>query len=207
MTRQPTPPREPDGRCQAPSVVLFHHVLGLTPGVRAFATRLRARGHTVITPDLFSGRRFSTIDAGVEHAMDVGFDTIGRRAQAALGGFDGPIVVVGMSMGVMAAKSVIEQGSDVSAAVFLHSAFPSEFLGPTWPATLPVQIHIGDGDPFAEEDLPAAIDLVAAIGAELVIHETDGHLAADASTPDYDEAVTRRTVDEIDRFIRTERNR
>jgi dienelactone hydrolase len=39
-------------------VVLFHHALGLTPGVVAFADALRATGHTVHTPDLFGGRTF-----------------------------------------------------------------------------------------------------------------------------------------------------
>jgi dienelactone hydrolase len=33
-------------------VILFHHVQGLTDGVRAFAGQLRAGGHTVHTPDL-----------------------------------------------------------------------------------------------------------------------------------------------------------
>jgi dienelactone hydrolase len=36
-------------------VVVFHHVLELTDGVRAFADALRARGHSVPTPDLFDG--------------------------------------------------------------------------------------------------------------------------------------------------------
>lgn len=35
------------------TVVLFHHVQGLTPGVLAFAERLREGGHRVVTPDLF----------------------------------------------------------------------------------------------------------------------------------------------------------
>ena len=34
-------------------VVLFHHALGLTPGIVAFAGELRRDGHTVHTPDLF----------------------------------------------------------------------------------------------------------------------------------------------------------
>ena len=41
-------------------VVLFHHLQGLTEGVRAFAGELRAGGHTVHTPDLFDGQRPQT---------------------------------------------------------------------------------------------------------------------------------------------------
>jgi dienelactone hydrolase len=54
-------------------VVLFHHAQGLTPGVVAFADELRRAGHTVHTPDLFEGRTFGSIEAGmgfVEEAKD-----------------------------------------------------------------------------------------------------------------------------------------
>lgn len=43
-------------------VLFFHHTQGLTPGLVAFADRLRAAGHTVHTPDLFGGRTFATIE-------------------------------------------------------------------------------------------------------------------------------------------------
>ena len=51
-------------------VVLFHHVQGLTDGVRAFADALRAGGHTVHTPDLFDGARPASVDDGVAQEMD-----------------------------------------------------------------------------------------------------------------------------------------
>ena len=47
-------------------VLLYHHVQGLTEGVRAFGDRLRQAGHTVHTPDLFDGRSFETLEDGVE---------------------------------------------------------------------------------------------------------------------------------------------
>ena len=37
-------------------VVLYHHVQGLTDGVRSFGDELRRSGHTVHTPDMFEGR-------------------------------------------------------------------------------------------------------------------------------------------------------
>ena len=43
-------------------VVLYHHIQGLTDGVRSFADQLRLAGHTVHTPDLFDGRTFATMD-------------------------------------------------------------------------------------------------------------------------------------------------
>ena len=47
------------------TIVLYHHVLGLTPGVRALADALATAGRTVLTPDLFDGRTFASIDAGM----------------------------------------------------------------------------------------------------------------------------------------------
>lgn len=48
-------------------LLLFHHVQGLTTGVRAFADRIRAGGHSVTTPDLFGGRTFASIEEGMEY--------------------------------------------------------------------------------------------------------------------------------------------
>ena len=61
-------------------VVLFHHALGLTPGIVAFADELRRAGHTVHTPDLFQGRTFGSIDEGMAYANEIGFpdDIIAR---------------------------------------------------------------------------------------------------------------------------------
>ncbi len=67
-------------------VVLFHHAQGLTPGVAAFADELRRAGHTVHTPDLFEGRTFETVDEGVAHAREVGFDEIMERGVRAAEG-------------------------------------------------------------------------------------------------------------------------
>lgn len=46
-------------------VLLFHHAQGQTTGFHAFADELRRAGHTVHTPDLFDGRTFDSIDAGM----------------------------------------------------------------------------------------------------------------------------------------------
>ena len=53
-------------------VVLYHHVQGLTDGVRSFADELRQAGHTVHTPDLFDGRTFDSIDEGMAFARETG---------------------------------------------------------------------------------------------------------------------------------------
>jgi dienelactone hydrolase len=60
-------------------LLLFHHALGLTPGVLAFADRLRAAGHTVRAPDLFDGEVFTSLVEGVRHAEHIGFDQFVER--------------------------------------------------------------------------------------------------------------------------------
>ena len=49
-------------------ILLYHHVQGLTDGVKSFADDLRRGGHTVHTPDLFDGRTFATLDEGFAFA-------------------------------------------------------------------------------------------------------------------------------------------
>ena len=64
-------------------ILLFHHALGRTAGVLAFADELRAAGHVVHAPDLFDGKTFSELTDGVGYAGQVGFDVIMQRGAAA----------------------------------------------------------------------------------------------------------------------------
>jgi dienelactone hydrolase len=57
-------------------VLLFHHAQGLTEGIGSFAADLRAAGHTVHVPDFYDGRTFATLDEGMVHAAEIGFDQI-----------------------------------------------------------------------------------------------------------------------------------
>jgi dienelactone hydrolase len=54
-------------------ILLFHHAQGQTPGFLAFADDLRAAGHVVHAPDLYDGRTFSDLDAGVRYAKPTCF--------------------------------------------------------------------------------------------------------------------------------------
>ena len=64
-------------------VVLYHHVLGLTDGVQAFADELRQTGHIVHTPDMFEGRLFDSIEDGIDFAREQGFGELAGRGVAA----------------------------------------------------------------------------------------------------------------------------
>jgi dienelactone hydrolase len=172
-------------------VLLFHHALGLTDGVLAFADDLRAAGHVVHTPDLYEGKTFDTVPDGVANARSIGFGTIMERGAAAAEGLPGDLVYAGFSLGVMSAQALAQTRPGARGGLFLYAFLdPSEFDGP-WPGGVPAQIHMMEDDPEVQEgDLDAARAFDAATEtAELFLYPGDKHLFADRSFSDYDEAA------------------
>ena len=191
-------------------VVLFHHVQGLTDGVRAFAEQLRVGGHTVHTPDLFDGKRPATIDEGVAYARGLGDEVIGERADRAVADLPEGLVYAGFSLGAATAQRLAQTRPGARGALLYESCLPITgdwAIGP-WPNGLPVQIHGMDQDPFfaLEGDLDAARELVATVGsevAELFVYPGDQHLFTDSSLASYDAdaaaLVLQRSRDFLDR--------
>ncbi len=172
-------------------VVLFHHAQGLTPGVEHFAQRLRDAGHGVVTPDLFEGRTFDTVEDGVAYAREIGFDTVLARGLAAGEARPSDSVYAGFSLGVMVAQQLAQTRPGARGALLYHACLPLSEFGP-WPEGVPVEVHGMDADPFfAEEgDLDAARELVESTeGAELFLYPGSEHLFADDSLASYDEAA------------------
>jgi dienelactone hydrolase len=185
-------------------VVLFHHAHGLTPGVRDFAERLTAAGHTVHVPDLYDGRVFEELEEGLAHARETGFDTILERGRAAADTLPREVVYAGFSLGVMPAQMLAQTREGAKGALLLHACMPpSEFGGP-WPEGVPVQIHGMEADPFFAEDgdLDAARELVATTPeAELFTYPGDQHLFADSGLPSYDRAAEMLLTERVLAFL------
>jgi dienelactone hydrolase len=168
-------------------VLLFHHAQGLTPGVVAFADELRAAGHVVHTPDLYDGKTFGTVDEGVEHARQIGFGTLLDNGVAAADDLPAELVYAGFSLGGMPAQKLAQSRPGARGALLFHAALPLAEFGGSWPQGAPLQIHFMEDDPWAEEDLPAAREIVDTVeGAELFLYPGDRHLFADSSVADYD---------------------
>jgi len=167
-------------------ILLFHHAQGLTPGVVAFAGALRSAGHVVHTPDLYDGNTFETLDEGIGYARENGFETILERGRRTADDLPEGLVYAGFSLGVMPAQLLAQTRPGARGALFFSAALPASEFGESWPAGVPLQIHMMEGDEWAEEDLPAARDLAAVAGAELFLYPGDKHLFADSSLPDYD---------------------
>ena len=174
-------------------VVLFHHVQGLTEGVRAFAEELRVGGHTVHTPDLFDGERPATIDEGVALVQSLGDEVIGERADRAVADLPEGLVYAGFSFGAGTAQRLAQTRPGARGALLYESCMPitGEWAFGPWPDGLPVQVHGMDQDPFfaLEGDIDAARELVEKVGselAELFVYAGDQHLFTDSSLPSYD---------------------
>jgi dienelactone hydrolase len=174
-------------------IVLYHHVLGLTPGVVAFAERLQEAGHTVHTPDLFNGRIFSTLEEGLGFVRELGFGEVTERGVRAASELPKKVVYAGFSLGVVPAQKLAQTREGARGALFFHSCLPVSEFGSSWPQGVPVQIHAMDGDPFFVEDgdIDAARALLKeAEQAEMFLYAGDDHLFADSSLPSYDAEAT-----------------
>ena len=164
-------------------ILLFHHAQGQTPGFLAFADDLRAAGHVVHAPDLYDGNTFDDLDEGVGYAKQVGFGEILERGRLAAEGLPERARLCRFlaRRHARAAAGPDARGLQGSAAV-LGGAACLRVRDGAWPPGVPVQIHMMEDDEWAEEDLPAARELVEANdGAELFLYPGDGHLFADSS--------------------------
>lgn len=187
-----------------PTILLLHHVQGLTPGVMAFADALRAAGHTVHTPDLLDGKIFASIPDGMAYVQSLGFSTIIARGAAAAEPLPADIVYLGMSMGVLPAQYLAQTRPGARAAIFLHGAITVREFSPHWPAQVPVQIHAMDGDPeFVDSgDIDAARGLVAeADDGAMFLYPGKGHLFTDNTLADYDADATALVMERVLAFL------
>jgi dienelactone hydrolase len=183
-------------------VLLFHHAQGQTPGFFAFADELRRAGHMVHVPDLYDGRTFDTIDAGVAHAGEIGFGEVIERGVRAADGLPSELVYAGFSLGVLPAQKLAQTRPGARGALLFYACVPASEFGPSWPEDVPVQVHGMDADPFfvGEGDIEAARALVAsAADGELFLYPGDQHYFADSSLPSYDadaaSLLTKRVLD------------
>ena len=174
-------------------IVLFHHALGLTAGVRAFADELRKAGHIVHTPDLFDGHTFSDLDQGMRFVNELGFGEVIKRGEQSVQDLPSDLVYAGFSLGVVPAQKLAQTRPGARGALLFYSCVPVSEFGQAWPKELPVQVHGMDADPIfvGEGDIDAARALIAeAEYGELFLYPGDQHYFADSSLPSYDAEAT-----------------
>lgn len=186
-------------------VLMFHHVQGLTPGIRRLADAIRAAGHSVDAPDLYGGRVFATIEEGAPFHQ-ANSASVAALADEEASKLPPELVYLGISAGVMQAQRLAQRRAGARGAVLLESAVPITggwAFGP-WPESVPVQIHGMDADEFfaGEGDIDAAREIVAAAAdGELFIYSGDRHLFEDDSLPSYDAEATRLMMERVLAFL------
>jgi dienelactone hydrolase len=186
-------------------VLLFHHAQGQTTGFHSFADDLRRAGHTVHTPDLFEGRTFDSIDAGMAYAQEIGFGDLIERGVRAADALPAELVYAGFSLGEVAAQKLAQTRPGARGALLFYSCVPISEFGTSWPAGVPVQIHGMDADPIfaGEGDIDAARALVESTpDAELFLYPGDQHYFADSSLPSYRAAAAALLQQRVLAFLR-----
>jgi dienelactone hydrolase len=191
-------------------IVLFHSALGLRPGVRAAADRLRAAGHTVHTPDYYDGEMFDDLDRGLRKCDVLGYQEIVRRAREAVSELPAGLIFAGFSLGAVPAELLAASRPGARGALLMHSAVPVDGLSgfgvEAWPEGVPVQVHYAAEDPWVEaEEVEALREAVGLAEAAFEEHTYpgSGHLFTDPDLPEYDrtssEAMWRRVLAFLDR--------
>ncbi|WP_371174142.1 dienelactone hydrolase family protein [Buchananella felis] len=182
------------------TLVLFHHVLGLTPGVVSVADSLRHEGLNVLTPDLFDGKIFDELSTGLAFSNELGDDELLHRAELACDGLPADVVYGGLSLGVFPAQHLLQTRPGAVGAVLFHSFFDPTQLAGSWPTQCPVEVFGMDHDPFFVDDGDLAIAQAwQRKHANLHIHlyPGEGHLFLEPSLPDYDECASRKAIRDL----------
>lgn len=166
-------------------ILLFHHAHGLTDGLCSMADRLRGDGHTVHTPDTYSGRVFTNLDEGIGFAETIGRDAVAHVAMRSARKFHDADVTIGFSMGSMQAQLVAQHVRRMRGCVLMGGATPPDRLGSEWRAHVPLQIHVADPDDWCTTEEVDALHR-SAPGAEVYRYPGRAHMFVDPSLPDYD---------------------
>jgi dienelactone hydrolase len=185
-------------------VILFHHAHGLTPGVIAFANRLRETGHTVHTPDMFDGHTFGNLEDGMGYVRELGFGKVQERGESVVDGLPAELVYAGFSLGVVPAQKLAQTRAGAQGALLFYSCMPISEFGATWPKGVPVQVHAKDADSFFVDDgdIDAAHELIEKAGeAELFLYPGNQHIFADSSLPSYDPDASALLLERVLEFL------
>jgi dienelactone hydrolase len=171
------------------TVLLFHHAQGLTEGLRAFADELRRAGHEVVTPDLFDGTVFPTLEEGLAHIeQHIGFDRAAELGDHATEQVAAD-AVIGFSFGVLPAQRIAQNRPGIRGAVLAFAGIPTHFFGDGWPAGVALQVHVAPDDEMLDEgeaDVAVALAEQEAADGEAFRYPGTAHLIVDSSLPSYD---------------------
>ncbi len=170
------------------NVVLTHSALGLDSNVESWAEWLTGEGHEVIAPDLFSGETFDTLDAGTQRSESLKMNTVVQAIQATARELDGPVVLMGFSLGATVSEIAALTEPGIAGLVLVGAASSPEWFGrPSWPEGLKAQVHYTVEDPGIDVSEVEALAAIAPPGAlEVFQYPGRAHLFAFPNFVDYE---------------------
>ena len=186
-------------------VLLYHHALGLTPGVAVFAEQLRSAGHTVTVPDLFDGGAFTSLDEGVAHVDSVGVEALLDAGVSLATDTSSEVVFGGFSLGALVAHKLAQTCPNAKGALLYHYGdVPMNQFGESWPPAVPVQFHITEHDEWREagvvERFVRAVEATAPV--QLFEYPGSAHLFTDSTSAEFDPVAAalaiKRTISFLD---------
>jgi dienelactone hydrolase len=186
-------------------VILFHHALGVTDGIKAFADDVRNGGHRVTVADLFDGRTFDALEEGVAFEEELGWEEMIARSEAAIAPLPPAVVIGGFSLGAVYGQRLAQTREGVLGALLYHGGDnPPESFDRPWPANVALQVHVAQEDPWFNRE--GGEQLVSEVkDGELFRYPGSAHLFTDRSWREYDEAssklVMERTLEFLDRWM------
>lgn len=174
-------------------IAMFHSVLGLRSADLRTAERLRRAGHEVITPDLFSGERASTLEEGFQLVERIGWAAVVKHARQAMGRMPDETVLAGVSMGTGVVADLWPERPATAGVLLLHAV--ADLPASARPG-LRVQLHAAEPDDFAPpERVTALCDAAreANVALEVFRYPGVGHFYTDGDFPDHDPAAAELT--------------
>jgi dienelactone hydrolase len=174
------------------NIILFHPSLGFTRDMEDTAECLREKGHTVFAPDMFGGKTFEDETEADMHLKQLTIPAVMMRARDAIANYPTDSVYMGFSIGALAAMIFSAKKPGALACIpVAGAALLTEIGVASWPKSVPVSLHVANGDPGKRADAIESFgNSVRASGAgfEDFEYPCNGHLFTFKRTTSYDPA-------------------
>lgn len=187
-------------------MLVLHSWWGLTDSVRARVNALADAGFTALAPDLFNGEVASDPEHGRALLRDLDANELAMGVKSCADALrrmpatpDGPIMIVGFSMGASLGLWLSEREPDGVDAVVGH--YGTQGIDFTRTRSR-YQLHMTLDDPLIDADELALMEASLRLAdrpVEIHVYEGAGHNFAEPEAPAYDaeaaEAAWRRTIE------------
>ncbi len=195
-----------------PGVLVLHSWFGLTDAVRTMCNELADGGFTALAPDLFGGRTTDDPAEGERmlgeadpNELVMGVLSCADALQRMPATPDGPIMVIGFSMGSSLGLWLSERKPElVSAVVGYYGTQSIDFTQ----TTADYQFHLAAGDEQIDTDELVLMEASLSLAGRAVdVHTYDGvgHWFAEDGTPGYDATAAAESWDRTLAFLRRDR--